>query len=387
MSGLMQGFPPANEDRATLANWRTRPFNSWAFHHVREIVPSAEIAHAPEHIWHLEPGRINLDGVDLEVAMDATFSDAVAIIHDGKLVHETWRNGMNARSPHILMSVSKSMLGLVAGTLVERGEIAEDDLASKYVPELEATAWKGVTIRNLLDMRAGVKFEEDYLATSGPIIDYRYAANWNPVPEGREAGDLRSFMSLVTESDGPHGGRFHYVSPNTDLLAWIFERATGMRYADLVAERLWQPLGAETPGYITVDRIGGARAAGGKCFTARDLARVGMMMANGGVREGKQVIPRAWIDDIWENGDVEAWKTGDFFDKFGGLDMAYRSKWYVQRGEEPLVHGLGIHGQYVFVDRARKLSIAWFSSRHEPIDQATMFRVFETVAKIRKAVS
>lgn len=112
-----------------------------------------------------------------------------------------------------------------------------------------------------------------------------------------------------------------------------------------------------------------------------------MMMANGGVREGKQVIPRAWIDDIWENGDVEAWKTGDFFDKFGGLDMAYRSKWYVQRGEEPLVHGLGIHGQYVFVDRARKLSIAWFSSRHEPIDQATMFRVFETVAKIRKAVS
>lgn len=185
MSGLMQGFPPANEDRATLANWRTRPFNSWAFHHVREIVPSAEIAHAPEHIWHLEPGRINLDGVDLEVAMDATFSDAVAIIHDGKLVHETWRNGMNARSPHILMSVSKSMLGLVAGTLVERGEIAEDDLASKYVPELEATAWKGVTIRNLLDMRAGVKFEEDYLATSGPIIDYRYAANWNPVPEGR----------------------------------------------------------------------------------------------------------------------------------------------------------------------------------------------------------
>ena len=87
---------------------------------------------------------------------------------------------------------------------------------------------------------------------------------------------------LLRTADGAHGDRFHYVSPNTDLLAWVFERASGVRYADLVSERLWKPLGAEAPGYITVDRIGGSRAAGGKCFLARDLARVGMMMANNG---------------------------------------------------------------------------------------------------------
>ncbi len=190
--------------------------------------------------------------------MVKTDSDAVVVLHKDKLVHETYRNGMTWQDPHILMSVSKSMLGLVAGTLVERGELAENDLVTKYVPELANTAYAGAKVRDLLDMRAGVLFEEDYLATDGPIIDYRFAANWNPVPKDYVASDLRSFMSLLTRSDGPHGGRFHYVSPNTDLLAWVFERATGIRYAELVSERLWRPLGAEAAGYITVDRIGGA---------------------------------------------------------------------------------------------------------------------------------
>ena len=71
-----------------------------------------------------------------------------------------------------------------------------------------------------------------------------------------------------------------------------------MRYPDLVSDRLWKPLGAEAPGYMTVDRKGGARAAGGKCFLARDLARVGMMVSNDGQREGIQVIPKKWINDI-----------------------------------------------------------------------------------------
>jgi CubicO group peptidase (beta-lactamase class C family) len=236
-------------------------------------------------------------------------------------------------------------------------------------------------------MRAGVFFDEDYLATEGPIIDYRYAANWNPVPKDHEVGDLRSFMSVLTEPDGPHGGRFHYVSPNTDLLAWVFERASGMRYAELVTERLWKPLGTEASGYITVDRIGGARAAGGKCLLARDLARVGMMMANGGQREGKQVIPALWLEDIVKNGDPQAWKDGDFYDDMGQRDIHYRSKWYIQRDAEPMIFGVGIHGQFLFVDRAKKLAVAWFASQNSPLDSPPFEKTLETVQKIRALVS
>ena len=387
MSEVMQGFPPEEPNRASLANWRKAPYCHWAFHHVREIIPSAKIPNDPIDVWKLESGTIDTSSLGLDDAMVKTDSDAVVILHKDKLVHETYRNGMTWRDPHILMSVSKSMLGLVAGTLVERGELAENDLVTKHVPELANTAYAGAKVRDLLDMRAGVLFEEDYLATDGPIIDYRFAANWNPVPKDYVASDLRSFMSLLTRSDGPHGGRFHYVSPNTDLLAWVFERATGIRYAELVSERLWRPLGAEAAGYITVDRIGGARAAGGKCLLARDLARVGMMMANGGQRDGKQVVPASWLEDIIKNGDPQAWKDGDFYNKMGQREIHYRSKWYIQRDSEPLIFGVGIHGQFLFVDPAKKLSVAWFASRNSPLDTLSFEKTLATIEKMRALVS
>jgi CubicO group peptidase (beta-lactamase class C family) len=387
MSEVMQGFPPAEPNRASLANWRKAPYCHWAFHHVREIIPSAKISNDPTDVWELESGAIDTSSLGLDDAMVKTDSDAVVVLHKDKLVHETYRNGMTWQDPHILMSVSKSMLGLVAGTLVERGELAENDLVTKYVPELANTAYAGAKVRDLLDMRAGILFEEDYLATDGPIIDYRFAANWNPVPKDYVASDLRSFMSLLTRSDGPHGGRFHYVSPNTDLLAWVFERATGIRYAELVSERLWRPLGAEAAGYITVDRIGGARAAGGKCMLARDLARVGMMMANGGKRDGKQVVPASWLEDIIKNGDPQAWKDGDFYNKMGQREIHYRSKWYIQRDSEPLIFGVGIHGQFLFVDPAKKLSVAWFASRNSPLDTLSFEKTLATIEKIRALVS
>lgn len=387
MSEIMYGFPPAEPNQASLANWRKAPYCHWAFHHVREIIPSAEIPNDPTDVWELERGTIDTSSLGLDDAMVATDSDAVVVLHKDKLVHESYRNGMTSRDPHILMSVSKSMLGLVAGTLVERGELAEDDLITKHVPELENTAYVGATVRDLLDMRAGVFFDEDYLATEGPIIDYRFAANWNPVPKDYAPSDLRSFMSSLTEPDGRHGGRFHYVSPNTDLLAWVFERASGMRYAELVSERLWKPLGAEASGYITVDRIGGARAAGGKCLLARDLARVGMMMANGGQRNGKQVVPASWLEDLVKNGDPKAWKDGDVNPVWGQRDIHYRSKWYVKREAEPLIFGVGIHGQFLFVDPTKKLSIAWFGSQDSPLDSPPFEQVLATIEKIRVLAS
>lgn len=387
MSEVMQGFPPSEPNRVSLANWRKAPYCHWAFHHVREIIPSADISNDPTDVWELKPDTMDTSSLGLDNAMVSTDCDAIVVLHKDKLVHESYRNGMTSRDPHILMSVSKSMLGLVAGTLIERGELAESDLITKHLPEIENTAYAGATVRDLLDMRAGILFDEDYLATEGPIVDYRFAANWNPVPKDRVAADLRSFMSLLTETDGPHGGRFHYVSPNTDLLAWVFERASGMRYAELVSERLWKPLGAEAPGYITVDRIGGARAAGGKCLLARDLARVGMMMANGGQRDGKQVVPACWLEDIVQNGDPQAWKDGDFYNEMGQRDIHYRSKWYVNREAEPLIFGVGIHGQFLFVDPAKKLSVAWLASQGSPLDSPLFEQVLATIEKIRVLVS
>lgn len=374
--------------QATLANWRTAPFNRWGFQHVRELVPSADIANDPEGVSPLPAAREDLSaleiepGTDLARFLEVTDTDALVVLRRGRIVFEHYANGMSAHTPHILMSVSKSMLGLLAGILSGRGALDVARRVTDYVPELARTAYAGASVRQLLDMRAGIAFDEDYLATSGPIIAYRKATNWNPLGPGESASDLRSFFATLTQADGAHGGRFHYVSPNTDLLGWVIERAAGARYADLMSELLWRPMGAERSAYVTVDRLGASRVAGGMCTTARDLARVGQLLVEG----GRGVVPAGWIEDIATRGDAAAWAAGSFAAYYPGLEMHYRSKWYVVRGRAPLLFAMGIHGQNLFVDRARGVVIAKFSSQAAPIDEARIALTTRAVERLREAL-
>ena len=368
---------------AKLDNWRSTPYSKWAFHHVREIVPTADIENKSGLVNDLNLDVQRFEDLNLEQVMEETETDAIVIAQNNSILFEKYNNGMSEKSPHILFSVSKSILGLIVGALIENKTLKESDLIIKFIPELKMTAYSDATVRDLLDMRVGVKFDEDYTATTGPIINYRYAANWNPVPAGVEAGDLKSFMGSLTERDGSHNDRFHYVSPNTDLLAWVCERASGVRYSDLLSDLLWTPLGAESPGYITVDRLGGARAAGGVCFTGRDLARVGLMIASYGYANNKQIIPEVWIDDIIQNGSDTAWQKRIGMDEFGNMPMHYRSFWYVQKNGDPLIHGLGIHGQYLFIDPKLNLSVAWFSSDNDATGSPYISRVMKTIKSIR----
>ena len=373
----MEGFAPAPEGQVTLANWRAAPFNRWAFHHVREIVPSADIPSDPRNIRKLPRHPVE---IPLGNFFEETDTDGLVVLHRGRIVLERYASGMAPDTPHILMSVSKSMLGLLAGTLAERGVLDLGRQVSDVIPELKGTAYKGAAVRQLLDMRVGIAFDEDYLATSGAMVAYRKATGWSPVEPGDTPSDLRSFYRNLTDADGQHGGRFHYVSPNTDLLGWVIERASGARYADLMSELLWKPMGASTSAYITVDRLGAPRCAGGMCATVEDLARVGQLI----LEEGRGIIPRGWIDDILREGDAEAWNKGTFAEYFPGVPMHYRSKWYVRRGERPLLFGLGIHGQNLYIDRAREVVIAKLSSQALPMDAGRIALTGKTVSKIRK---
>jgi len=380
---LMQGFPPGAAGQVTLANWRASPFNRWGFHHVRELIPSADIAHDParQSTFVVEPENFEMPWFRDFLAK--TDTDGLAIVHRGRLVFEHYANGMSAETAHILMSVSKSMLGLLAGILSARGDLDLQAAVAQYVPELEKTAYRGASVRQLLDMRTGVAFDEDYLAASGPMIAYRKSTGWNPLEPGEAPSDLRSFYAVLTESDRPHGGAFRYTSPNTDLLGWVIERATGRRYADLMSELLWQPLGAERSAYITVDRLGAPRCAGGMCMTLRDLARVGRLIVEG----GRGVVPREWIEDLERGGERAAWDAGNFAYIFPGLPMRYRAKWYAVDGEPPMLFGWGIHGQHLFVDRAREIVIAKFSSQAQPVDVALMQVTLQAVDRLRTTLA
>jgi CubicO group peptidase (beta-lactamase class C family) len=366
---------------------------------VREIVPSADIPNDPARALDLSSAPVDLghvpitrDGkppLSLDACLDATDTDGLVVVHRGRIVFERYANGMNAETPHILMSVSKSMLGLLAGVLTARGALEPERPVTDIVPEVAETAYAGATIRQLLDMRAGIAFDEDYLATTGPIVAYRKAGNWNPVEPGDPPTDLRSFSRELTKSAGPHGGPFNYVSPNTDLLGWVIERATGERYADLMSALIWKPMGAAHSAYITVDRLGAPRCAGGMCVTVRDLARVGQLMVEGGARGGAQIVPASWIDDIARNGDPDAWAAGSFAGYYPGLRMHYRSQWYVHHWQPPILFGLGIHGQHLYVDRERGTVVAKVSSQALPLDagriELTGYAVWHIMAFLARA--
>ncbi|MBM85747.1 MAG: serine hydrolase [Rhodospirillaceae bacterium] len=393
---MLAQFPAAPDKQVTLANWRTSPFNKWAFHHVREIVPSAEIANDPVSEQSLEIESQDLTGLSFvdqtgkswafNEFVAETDTDALVVLKNGKLIYEYYANGMDAASPHILMSVSKSLLGLLFGILDSRGVLDPECPVTDIIPEINTTAYAGATLRHLLDMRAGIHFDEDYLATSGAIIDYRKATNWNPLEPGEATTNLRSFYHSLLERDGAHGRSFHYVSPNTDLLGWAIERASGKPFAELMSELFWRPMGATRSAYVTVDRLGAPRVAGGVCTTARDLALVGQLLVDGGARNGATIIPKNWISDIAEAGDQKAWERGKFALMFPGLAMHYRTKWYVERsggGSGPLLFGVGVHGQNLFVDSKKQLVIAKFSSQAMPLDDRLIRLTSNWVAAMR----
>ena len=359
---------------ATLANWRTQPANHWAFHHVRELIPTADIPNDRRHVRELEVGAFDFRELRIEEFLRGTDTDGFILVHRGRILFERYANGMTAETPHILMSVSKSLLGLVFGSL----GLDPERPVTEFVSEVKETAYRGATLRQLLDMRAGVAFNEDYLATSGPMVEYRKATGWNPLGPGERPSSLQAFYSALTQSDGPHGGRLHYTSANTDLLGWVIENATGRRYADLLSELLWKPAGAEYPAYITVDRLGAPRAAGGVCTTLRDLARVGLLMIE---------RPSAWIEDLERGGDARAWAQGDLAAYFGGLPLAYRSFWYALEGAAPLLFAYGIHGQFLFVDRRNELVAAKFSSQAAPMDAARIGLMMRAVSEMRKLLA
>ena len=388
MTNLMHGFPPSPDAQVTLANWRKAPHNRWAFQHVRELVPSADIANDPAAVRALPSAPVDLSGLQIpngtttlpfDRFLAETDTDALVVLHHGRLVFEHYANGMTPDTPHILMSVSKSVLALLVGILAGRGEIDPEAPVATYVPEVAGTAYADARLRDLLDMRAGILFDEDYHATGGPIIEYRKSTNWEPLGPGQAPSDLRSFYATLTQRDGAHGRPFHYISTNTDLLGWCIERATGQRYADLISEHLWQPMGAERSAYITVDRLGAPRCAGGFCCTARDLARIGLLFAEG----GNDVVPKAWLDDIETGGDKRAWDDSTSAADYPGLPMRYRSQWYVLDRPSPMAFAIGVFGQSLYVDRKNGFVMAKLSCQALPVDEPMKMLAISAAETVR----
>jgi len=313
--------------------------------------------------------------------LNRSYTDALLVMQHGEIVAEHYFGGMRARDPHIVMSVSKSMTATAAGLCIDRGLLDPDAVVEAYIPELARSGFAGATLQQVLDMRVGLAFVEDYYVSDGAMIEYREATGWNPPSPNALPGGLHDFL-LRQKQDRDHGGPFQYTSPCSDLLGWLLETVTGQPMAALFGELVWGPIGAEFDGYITVDRHGGTRAAGGFNLTLRDLARLGLTMQQMGMMDGRQVLPAWWVADTTTGGDPLAWADGNFEYLLPG--GCYRNKWYQYGNDLAAYCCIGIHGQFLYVAPVASVVIAHFASHPEPFDpdaETMLLDAFDTVAR------
>jgi CubicO group peptidase (beta-lactamase class C family) len=352
-----EGDPPGRAASVTAANWQEPPFNRWAYWHVREILPTQLVPRGDGPVRQLPARAARADVRSIEVTridgsagtvggvLDDSFTDAWLVLQDGELVSEWYGPlGAPARS-HALMSITKSVVGCVAAVLIERGELDPDGQISSYVPELAEGGYAGATVRHVLDMRSGVKFREEYTNPDAEVRLLDEWIGWRPryaddVPRG-----LYRFLATL-RAEAPHGGPFLYRSAESDVLGWVCERASGVRMAELMATAVHD---------------------GGLCATARDIARFGHMLLDGGAVPAAAgthtVVPARWLRQAWGvDSDVRAAFVASAAEQSmpGGW---YRNQFWFRPGEQgDVLLCLGINGQMLHVSRRTRTVCVKFST-------------------------
>ncbi|MCX8516167.1 MAG: serine hydrolase, partial [Alphaproteobacteria bacterium] len=308
---IMQEKPTASEWRVDLHNWDSPPFNRWAFSNCREFLPTANIAHRPDGVLPLATQLQDLGPVSftdhrgkastLQKYIDEGYTDAYLILHRGKLVYEQYRAFTNAASCHLLQSVGKSIIGVVAQRLKADGVLDPAAEITSILPELKDTGYRGgATVQQAMDMSTGINFEETYISPlEGDCYWLDVANGWKPAQKGAALDNLSFIKGYTKKPLFPHGQQMIYRCIETDVITHCLEKLTQRPIAELISEYIWQPMGAEADAYISLDSSGYGIGSGGISARARDMVRFGLMMISGGNINGRQLLPERWVDECY----------------------------------------------------------------------------------------
>jgi len=275
-------------DELRLANFQFGPNNRWAFSHVREVMPTVNIAHDNRRILELEISpharddfSVGFQGKSqrLDDIAEHQYIDGILILKDGKIVVEKYYGHLTVDRPHLMMSVTKSVLGLLAGKLAADGLIDLSLPVADYVPALASSGWGPDSLRTLLDMRDGADYTEDYEDMSSTVRLQDCAVGWTDAdycPDDGPRGGYAFYPTVGRNEDNL--GKFIYKSGSTDVMGWVLEEATGEPLAQLISRYIWQAMGAEYDANITVDESGFVLGDGGMNATLRDMGRLGLLV-------------------------------------------------------------------------------------------------------------
>jgi CubicO group peptidase (beta-lactamase class C family) len=362
---------------ADSSNWDTAPFNTFSFTLTERIFPTLIMSRGDGPVVPLRYAPNQIDITKLIVSDPATgramtvdqllnrriMNSGLIAIHKGRIVHESYRNGLSRELRHLNFSTAKSFVGMLAQIAKQKGYFNEDDLASKYVPELRGKdAWKDVTVRHVWDMRDGTKFVEDYEDDNSDVRVQDRATGWRKHGDSDPKG-LRGFIKeRVNEKVNPTGEVFNYSSIQTEILGLIIQESSGKPLAELFEEEFWSKLGAEHDAGFGTDGYGQPIGQGAISMTLPDFARAALFVLNKGKNyKGEQIVEEEFFTDLVTPNQMLKDAFPDQY-KFMAANGNYRSQFWVIDAEKKQFMMVGVYGQIAYFDYENEFALVGFGS-------------------------
>ena len=349
------------------------------FSRINELLPTSRMAPAPtpvdfplgEPIELPSSFRYGGQAVNTADFLRETDTSALLVVQAGQVRFERYSLTGGRNVNWLSMSVAKSFVSALIGIAVAEGHIASiEEPVTDYVPGLAGSAYDGVAIKDILQMSSGARWNEDY---SDPNSDVARLAGLL-----LEGASFTEFSKTLVRENAP-GTVNLYNSTDTQVLGELLSAATGKSLTQYMHEKLWQPLGMESPGYWIVDNFGVEMAFGGLNATARDYAKLGELYRNDGRWQGEQVVPKNW---------VAASLTADaphLLPSNNSLGMGYGYQWWLMDGEQGDYSAIGVYNQFIYVHPTAQLVIVKLSanSDYALTNEESSYRELESVEFFR----
>jgi CubicO group peptidase (beta-lactamase class C family) len=330
------------------------------------ILAKANIIEAGDDVYPLPKGTPLTIGTDVDAYMKAQRTAGLVIVQDGKIRLETYGLGFSGDGKWTSFSVAKSFTSTMVGAAIKDGYIKSiEDKVSAYIPDLKGSAYDDVTIRQLLTMTSGVKWNEDYADPKSDVALF----NQHKAEDGMDV--TVSYMRKLPR-EAPAGTKWVYKTGETNLIGVLVSSATKKKLSDYLSEKIWAPFGMEQDASWLLGATG--HEISGCCIQAstRDYARLGIFMLGGAAVNGASILPADWVA-------AATTKQADI----GVAGKGYGFQWWTY--DDGSYAAQGIFGQGIFIDPKRRLVIASNSNWPKATDPATVGQQREAFYKAVQA--
>ncbi|MCR2833653.1 serine hydrolase domain-containing protein [Parerythrobacter lacustris] len=303
------------------------------------VLAEARVIESGDKVFPLAKGEPLDLGLDLDAYMKKQRTAAMVILLDGKVVTEEYGLGFGPEGKWTSFSVAKSLTSTMVGAAIKDGHIKSlDDKVTDYIDGLKGSAYDDVTVRQLLTMTSGVKWNEDYTDPKSDVALF----NEHKAEDGLDA--TVSYMRKLPR-EAPAGEKWVYKTGETNLIGVLVSEATGKPLAEYLSEKVWSRFGMEQDATWLLGSTG--HEISGCCIQAstRDFARFGQFIMSGAMIDGESILPDGWMA---EAGTKQA--------DIGAPGKGYGFQWWTY--DDGSYAAQGIFGQGIFIDPARKLVIA-----------------------------